>query len=119
MLFGNLNEARELLHGILVAGGTTTLPYLPDTRWSWPPLRTFEQKARFYLAVANDLAGDRDRAIMEYRALLSLPEAQLVVPALWPPGRRIDLRPYIASFLRTPFQGGIFEAYRASLGMGR
>lgn len=119
MLLGNLDEASQLLRGILAEDGTTTLPYRADTRWSWPPFRAFEQKARFYLAVASDLAGDRDAALKEYESLMSLPDDQLVVPAPWPPGRRIDLRPYVASFMSTPFQGGILEAYRAHFAMGR
>lgn len=118
MLFGDLDRSRPVLQKIAGERGATVLPYLADTRWSWPPLRTFEQKARFYLAVSNDLAGDHDAAAREYRVLLSLPEDQLVAPALIG-ARRVDLRPYIESLIRTPYRGGIFEAYRASLAMGR
>lgn len=117
MLFGDLEESRPALQGIAGGGGASSLPYLADVRWSWPPLRTFELKARFYLAVANDLAGDHDAATKEYRALLNLPEDQLVVPALWP-ARRLDLRPYFESLIKTPYRGGVFEAYRASLAIG-
>jgi len=118
MLFGDLEESRPALQGIAGGGGASSLPYQADVRWSWPPLRTFEQKARFYLAVANDLAGDHDAAATEYRALLNLPEDQLVVPAIWP-AVRVDLRPYFENLIRTPYRGGVFEAYRASLAMGR
>jgi len=118
MLFGDLNESRRVLRQIVDDGGTTGLPYVADTRWSWPPLRTFELKARFYLAAANDLAGDHVAAARDYRQLLSLPQQQLVVRALWPE-TRVDLRPYIESLIREPYRGGLFEAYRASLAMGR
>jgi hypothetical protein len=117
MLFGDWEESKAALQAIADEGGASSLPYVADVRWSWPPLRTFEQKARFYLAVANDLAGDHDAATREYRALLNLPEDQLVVPALWP-ARRLDLRPYFESLIKTPYRDGIFEAYRASLAMG-
>ncbi len=53
---------------------------------SWPPPRTFEQKARFYLAVGHDLAGDHEAAATEYRTLTALSEDQLVVPPSWMPG---------------------------------
>jgi hypothetical protein len=118
MLFGDLNASRPVLQQIAREGGASVLPYLADPRWSWPPLRTFEQKARFYLAVGNDLAGDHDAAVSEYRGILSLPEDQLVVPALIG-ARRIDLRPYIQSLIATPYRGGFLEAYRAFLAMGR
>lgn len=118
MLFSEVKASRPALQVIAGGGGVSSLPYQADVRWSWPPLRTFEQKARFYLAVANDLAGDHDAAKKEYRALLSLPEDQLVVPAVWP-AVRVDLRPYLESLIKTPYRGGVFEAYRASLAMGR
>jgi hypothetical protein len=118
MLLGELDGSRQVLQRIADEGGTSVLPYLADARWSWPPLRSFEQKARFYLAVASDLTGNHETAANEYRALLNLPEDQLVVPALIG-ARRLDLRPYIESFIRTPYRGGVFEAYRAFLAMGR
>jgi hypothetical protein len=117
MLFGDLDKSRPVLRRIADGGGASVLPYQADVRWSWPPLRTFEQKARFYLAVANDLAGDHSAAAKEYRALLNLPEGQLVVPAIWP-AIRLDLRPYFESLVKTPYRGGVFEAYRAFLAIG-
>jgi hypothetical protein len=118
MLLGDLEAARPELKRIADEGTATVSPYLADARWSWPPLRAYEQRARFYLAVSHDLAGDRQEAVSHYRTLLTMPEDQLVVPALIG-GRRVDLRPYVESLLRTPFRGGIFEAYRAFLAMGR
>lgn len=118
MLLGDFDGARILLQTIARADTATRLPYVADPRWSWPPFRTYEQKARFYLAVAHDVAGQRDAAVVEYRHLLSLPADQLVVPA-FTGARRIDLRPYLETFLRTPFAGGLFEGYRAVLAMGR
>ena len=118
MLFGDLNGSRPILQQIIAAGENSVVPYRADSRWSWPPLRTFEQKARFYLAVAHDLAGDHAAATREYRVLLSLPEDQLVVPVFMR-ATRIDLRPYFESLIQTPYRGGMLEAYRASLAMGR
>lgn len=118
MLLGDVAGATPELQRIAEGGTTTVLPYLLDARWSWPPLRAYEQRARFYLGVAHDLAGARQEALSHYRLLLKLPEDQLVVPALIG-GRRMDLRPYIESFIREPFRGGDFEAYRAFLAMGR
>jgi len=118
MLFGDAARSRPALQGLADEGGASSLPYQADVRWSWPPLRTFELKARFYLAVANDLAGDHKAATKEYRALLNQPEDELVVPAIWP-AVRVDLRPYFASLIKTPYRGGVFEAYRASLAAGQ
>lgn len=118
MLLGDVEAARLELQRIADEGTASAVPYLADARWSWPPLRAYEQRARFYLAVSHDLAGDRQEAMSHYRTLLKMPDDQLVVPALWL-GRRVDLRPYIESLLRTPFRGGILEAYRAFLAMGR
>ncbi|MGQ0702344.1 MAG: hypothetical protein ACT4PM_04335 [Gemmatimonadales bacterium] len=33
--------------------------------------------------------------------------------------RRMDLRPYLESLIRTPYRGGLFEAFRVSLALGR
>lgn len=60
---------------------------------------------------------DRVR-VREGRALLSLPEDQLVVPALIG-ARRVDLRPYLESLIETPYRGGLYEAYRVSRALGR
>lgn len=119
MLFGDYVTAIPLLREVAEGRGATALPYLPDWRWSWPPLRTFEQRAQFFLAASYDLTGNRGAAEREYQALLNRAGDQLVVRWAWPtlPVRHIDLRPYIASFLRTPYQGGILEAYRAALAM--
>lgn len=118
MLFGDLTGSRPILQQIAAGGENSVVPYRADSRWSWPPLRTFEQKARFYLAVAHDLAGDHAAATHEYRVLLSLPEDQLVVPVFMR-ATRVDLRPYFESLIQTPYRGGMLEAYRAFLAMGR
>jgi hypothetical protein len=118
MLLGELDSSRVALAAIVRDPRSTALPYQANERWNWPPLRTFQAKARFYLAVANDLAGDRVAASRDYRALLQLPEDELVVPVFLA-GQRLDLRPYLESFVRTPYRGGMFEAFRASLALGR
>jgi hypothetical protein len=118
MLFGDLDSSRVALTSITRRGGATGLPYQANERWSWPPFRTFEAKARFYLAVAHDLAGDHEAASREYATLLRLPEDELVVP-VFIAARRLDLRPYLESLVRTPYRGGMFEAFRASLALGR
>jgi hypothetical protein len=117
MLFHDVREGRRLLEEIAQSGGSTVLPYVADTRWSWPPFATFEEKARFYLGVGYDLSGDHESAAKQYRALLNLPENQLVVAGL--PQRRIDLRPFLQSLMSTPYQGGTFEVFRAFLANGR
>lgn len=117
-LLGDADGARAVLDRIVGEGGETRLPHRPDARWAWPLLRTYQQKARFWLAAALDLAGDREAALRHYRALLALPEDQLVLPGLlW--DRYVDLRPYLESFLEEPFRGGILEAFRAARATGR
>ncbi len=85
---------------------------------SWPPPRTFEQKARFYLAVGHDLAGDHEAAATEYRTLTAQSDDQLVVPSFMD-ARSLDLRPYLERLIHTPYRGGLFEAFRVSLALGR
>lgn len=118
MLLGDVEGATVELQRIADSRTTTVLAYLLDARWSWPPLRAYEQRARFFLAIAHDMAGARQEPLSHYRLLLNLPEDQLVVPAMIG-GRRLDLRPYVESFVREPFRGGDVEAYRAFLAMGR
>lgn len=119
MLFRDYVAAIPLLREVAEGQGATVLPYIADWRWHWPPLATFEQRAQFFLAASYDMTGDRAAAEREYQALLNRAGDQLVVRWSLPdlPVRHIDLRPYIASFLRTPYQGGILEAYRAALAM--
>lgn len=116
LLFGRLDRAIPILEGIVTDSGDTRLPYRPDPRWSWPVFRTYEQKARFILALALEVAGDHAAATRHYRELLALPADQLVVRSLWR-HRFLDLRPYLMSLIETPFQGGIEEAFRASRAM--
>lgn len=118
MLFGDLEAGREALERIVDEGGATVRPYQVDARWSWPLLSAFEHKARFYVAIAHDLEGNHDAAARQYRALLDLPEDQLIARAFIR-GRRLDLRPYLESLIREPYRGGLFEAYRAYLALGR
>ena len=118
MLLGDLEAASPALERLAREGTTTAIPYLADARWCWPPFRTYEQRARFYLGVAFDLAGEHETALSHYRALLRLSDDELAVPALIG-GRRVDLRPYLESLVKTPFRAGVFEAFRAAVAMGR
>lgn len=116
MLFSDTDSARHLLKRVVVSPERTALPYRADQRWAWPPFRSYQQKALFQLATLEDAAGRRDSALVHYRALLALSDDELVVPmGKW---RHVDLRPFIQSFLRMPYSGGMLEAYRAEMAMG-
>lgn len=118
MLLGDLDSSRIALSRIAEEPSRSGVRYQADPRWSWPPFRFFEQKARYYVAIAHDLAGDREAAVAEYRRLLNLTDDELVVPAFIG-ARKVDLRPFLESFLRLPYRGGLLEAYRASLALTR
>jgi hypothetical protein len=120
MFVFDFDGANALLQEIAQSKGRTEKRYQPDPRWNWPPFRTMEAKARFYLAATHDLSGRREAALREYRALLELADDELIVPGLPAPygSRRVDLRPYLRSFLAIPYRGGSFEAFRMGKAVG-
>jgi tetratricopeptide (TPR) repeat protein len=116
MLTGDLDSARVLLEKVSRSPQSGPIPYRADARWSWPPFRSYQEKAQFNLAVVQDLLGKREAAVAAYRALLDGANNSGPLPlGKW---QRVDLRPYLESLLQKPYVGGLTEAYRAELAMG-
>lgn len=115
MLMGNLDSARVLLETVSRLPQRDAIPYRADARWSWPPFRSFPEKAQFNLAVVHDLLGNRGAAVAGYRTLLEGTADSLLPLGKW---QRLDARPYLESLIRKPYVGGLIEAYRAELAMG-
>lgn len=111
LLLGDFQEAKKILEDLATGESRTVLPYHPNRRSSWPPLPTFEDKARFYLAAIHDLENDHETAKLHYSKLLDLKPASALAPVDWR-DTYVDLRAYLHSLLTEPYRGGAWEVYR-------
>ncbi len=105
LLFGDLEGAGKILNEIVSRQTYTAIPHLPDRRWRWPPLRTFEQKALFTLATFYDLKHQQDRAVNEYRKLLRILEEENLLEFVAWQNNYYDLGHYLQDLIETPAEG--------------
>ena len=111
-LFGGFAEAGRLLDQIITDSPPDTLPWTPNSEWSWPPWQSITAKAIFVRATIYDMLGDHDTASSLYRQLLeSVPEYALK-PRVRGPLPYYDLRWYLNSLIRHPYRGGTWESLR-------
>lgn len=111
-LFGGFGEAASLLDQIITDSPPDTLPWTPNSEWSWPPWQNITAKAIFVRATIHDMLGDHDTASSLYKQLLeSIPEYALK-PRLRGPLLYYDLHWYLNSLIHEPYRGGAWESLR-------
>lgn len=116
LLLEDLEGAKKILLGVGAGDTSFVLPYVPDRRWSWPPLKSFKNKAIFTLATIYDLQDQHGTASSLYRSLLK-PESGVDLEPVayrwafmeW----HYDLRAYFESLIQEPYIAGPREAFRA------
>jgi hypothetical protein len=116
LLLEDLEGAKKILRGVEVGDSSFFLPYVPDRRWCWPPLKSFKNKAIFTLATIYDLQDQHGTASSLYRSLLE-PESGVDLEPVayrWASMEwRYDLQAYFESLIQTPYRAGPREAFRA------
>jgi hypothetical protein len=116
LLQEDLEGAKKILSEVEAQDLSFVLPYVPDRRWCWPPLKSFKYKAIFTLATIYDLQDNHSTATSLYRSLLEPESGVDLEPIAWEwasSETRYDLRAYIESLIQTPYRAGPREAFRA------